>query len=86
MDPKVLPGDKVAKIGIEAITAESHRFSAIEAAEEARKLGLEVLPYPEVGKAFDFTLTTIEGKQIRSGDLPAKLSLWTAGQPRVHPA
>jgi RNA polymerase sigma factor (sigma-70 family) len=73
MDPKVLPDDKVAKVGIEAITAESHRFTALEAGEEARKLGLEVLPYPEVGKAFDFTLTTIEGKQVRSGDLRGKV-------------
>ena len=73
MDPKVLPDDKVAKIGIEAITPESHRFTALEAAEEARKLGLEVLPYPEVGKAFDFALTTNEGKQIRSVDLRGKV-------------
>jgi thiol-disulfide isomerase/thioredoxin len=73
MDPKVLPDDKVAKIGIEVITPESHRFTAIEAAEQARKLGIEVLPYAEVGKAFDFTLTTTEGKQIRSGDLRGKV-------------
>ena len=73
MDPKVLPDAKVAKIGIEAKTPESHRFTAIEATATAKKQGLEVLPYSEVGKAYEFTLTTTEGKQIRAEDLRGKV-------------
>ena len=73
MDPKVLPADKVEGIGIEGLTSESHRAVALEALAQARREGLEVLPYPEVGKSFDFDLTTVEGKKIRTGDLRGKV-------------
>lgn len=73
MDPKVLPFEKVALIGIEAPTPEFHRIVAREALEQARKEGLEVLPYPELGKSYDFTLTTTDGKKIRSQDLRGKV-------------
>src|SRR5947209_1444894 len=69
MDPKVLPADKVARIGIEAVTADAHRIAAHEAQERAKNLKLEVLPWPQVGEPFPFTLTTIDGRHLRSEEL-----------------
>jgi RNA polymerase sigma factor (sigma-70 family) len=80
MDPKVLPADKVEHLGIEALTPEYHRITARTALERARKESVEVLSCPEIGKPFDFVLTTIEGKKIRSQDLRGKVVLidcWT---------
>ena len=73
MDPKVLPGEKVARLGIEALTPEFHREAAREAQQQARKVGMEVLPYPEVGQAFDFSVTTIAGKKLQAKDLRGKV-------------
>lgn len=75
MDPKVLPADKVNRIGIEGLTPEHHRIAARAALERARKEGIEVLSCPEIGKPFDFVLTTLDGKKIRSGDLRGKVVL-----------
>ena len=73
MDPKVLPAEKVAHIGIEELTPEVPRAAAREALEKARQEGVEVIPYPEVGKPFDFTLTTLDGKRVRAQDLRGKV-------------
>jgi uncharacterized protein (TIGR03067 family) len=75
MDPKVLPAEKVSRIGIEALTPEYHRITALAALERAREEGLEVLPCPEVGKPFDFVLTTTDGKKLRARDLYGKVVL-----------
>lgn len=75
MDPKILPAEKVARIGIEGLTPESHRFTARAALERARKEGIEVLSCPEIGKPFDFVLTTTDGKKIHSRDLRGKVVL-----------
>lgn len=75
MDPRLLPVDKVARIGIEGMTPEHHRFVARAALERAREEGVEMLPCPEVGKAFDFVLTTTEGKKVRARDLRGKVVL-----------
>jgi uncharacterized protein (TIGR03067 family) len=73
MDPKVLPAHKVALIGIEALTPDFHLAAAREAAERARKAGVDVLPWPEVGKAYAFRLTTIDGRVLRSEDFKGKV-------------
>jgi thiol-disulfide isomerase/thioredoxin len=73
MDPKILPAEKAALIGIEALTPEFHRAAAREAVERARKAGVEVLPWPEVGRAYAFRLTTIDGRVLRSEDLKGKV-------------
>jgi thiol-disulfide isomerase/thioredoxin len=73
MDPKILAAEKVALIGIEAVTPEYHRLAAGEATRQARKAGVETLPYPEIGQVFEFTLTTIDGKKVRSQDLRGKV-------------
>jgi uncharacterized protein (TIGR03067 family) len=66
MDPKTLSAQKVALIGIEALTTEFHREAARQAFEKARQAGVEVFPYPKVGQAFDFSVTGIDGKQVNS--------------------
>jgi RNA polymerase sigma factor (sigma-70 family) len=73
MDPKVLPAEKVARIGIEALTPEFHREAARAARALALKEGLEVLPYPEVGQTFAFSLTTTDGKKVQAQDLRGKV-------------
>lgn len=75
MDPKALPADKVAHIGIEAMTPEYHRITARAALERARKVGIEVLSCPEIGKPIDFDFTTTDGKRVRSRDLRGKVIL-----------
>lgn len=75
MDPKVLPAEKVDRIGIEGLTPEYHRIAARAALERARKEGIEVLSCPEMDKPFDFVLTSIDGKKIRSRDLRGKVVL-----------
>ncbi|QJW96595.1 sigma-70 family RNA polymerase sigma factor [Frigoriglobus tundricola] len=73
MDPKVLPADKVARVGVEQLTAEAHRAAARDAEERARKRGVEVFPYPEVGKAYVFAVKTSDGKTVASKDLKGKV-------------
>ena len=75
MDPKVLPAEKVSRIGIEGMTSEYHRIAARAALERARKEGIEVLPIAEIGKPFDFVLTTTDGKKVRGRDLRGKVVL-----------
>ncbi|HET6574884.1 MAG TPA: sigma-70 family RNA polymerase sigma factor, partial [Fimbriiglobus sp.] len=75
MDPKVLPADKVALLGIEQLTAETHRTAARGAFERARKQGVAVLPYPEVGKPFEFAVTTADGKMASSRDWRGRVVL-----------
>jgi RNA polymerase sigma factor (sigma-70 family) len=80
MDPKVLPADKVALIGVETLDHESRPIAAQAALDRVGKAAIEVLRCPEVGKPFDFTLTTIDGKKLRSADLRGKVILidcWT---------
>jgi RNA polymerase sigma factor (sigma-70 family) len=78
-DPTVVR--KVAYVGIEVVPPEAHKIQARLAAEQARTAGIEVLPYPEIGKAYDFVLTTEDGRKIRSNDLNGKVVLvdfWTS--------
>jgi thiol-disulfide isomerase/thioredoxin len=73
MNPKDLPAAKVELIGIEAVTLEANRLAARKALEEARVDGIEVIPWPEIGKPYPFTLTTLDGRKIRSEDLKGKV-------------
>jgi thiol-disulfide isomerase/thioredoxin len=73
MDPKVLTADKVALVGIEQVTAEAHQAAARDAAERARKRGIEVFPYPEVGKTYEFAVKAADGKTVSSKDLRGKV-------------
>jgi RNA polymerase sigma factor (sigma-70 family) len=73
MDPKVLPADRVVRLGVEAVTVEGTRLAAREAREQARKAGVEVLPWPEVGKEYPVTLTTIDGRKLGPADFRGKV-------------
>jgi RNA polymerase sigma factor (sigma-70 family) len=75
MDPKVLPANKVAHIGIEEVTTDAHRIAAREALEQAQREGIEVMPYPEIGKPFDFNLTALDGKKVSTQNLHGKVIL-----------
>jgi thiol-disulfide isomerase/thioredoxin len=41
--------------------------------ERARKAGVAVLPWPEVGQAYAFRLTTVDGRVLRSEDFKGKV-------------
>jgi uncharacterized protein (TIGR03067 family) len=73
MDPKVLPANQVARVGIEAVTAEATRLAAREAEEQARKAGIEVLPWPEIGKEYRVAFTTIDGRKLGPDDFKGKV-------------
>jgi peroxiredoxin len=73
LKPEALPAKKVAYLGVEMMTADGERIIALEAAKRARKEGVEVLPFAEVGKIYDFTLTSIDGKKVHTKDLRGKV-------------
>jgi thiol-disulfide isomerase/thioredoxin len=79
LDPAVLPDDRVKHVGIEVVPAETRRaakaVAAVQALQQARDLGIEILPRPEVGKPFAFSLTDTKGRVIRSADLTGKVVL-----------
>jgi RNA polymerase sigma factor (sigma-70 family) len=78
LDPQLLKANQVARVGVEAVPRlaardPARRLAAREAQGRAREAGLEVLPWPEVGGAYSFTLTTIDGRKLRSEDLKGKV-------------
>jgi RNA polymerase sigma factor (sigma-70 family) len=75
LDPAVLPAAKAEYLGFEILTTEGRKTAAADAASRARKAGVEVLPLPEVGRAYDFTLTAADGKKLRARDLRGKVVL-----------
>jgi RNA polymerase sigma factor (sigma-70 family) len=75
LDPKALPADKVVHLGIEVLTPEGPKIVARLAAQRARKAGVQVPSFPEIGQAYDFALTTTDGRKIRARDLRGKVVL-----------
>ena len=79
LDPAVLPFDRVKRLGIEVVPAEVRRAAkaaaSARAIQEARDAGIEILPRPEVGKPFEFSLTDTKGRVIRSDELKGKVVL-----------
>jgi thiol-disulfide isomerase/thioredoxin len=75
LDPKRLPAKDVATLGIEQLDPDGLKVLARRAAEVAAKEGIPVPGFPEVGKPFQFTLTTIDRKRIDSRDLRGKMIL-----------
>lgn len=73
MDPTVLPGAELTRIGIEVVTEESSWLAAKNALDRAKKTGLEVLPWPLVGNAYPLALTTIDGRKVGSEALEGKV-------------
>jgi RNA polymerase sigma factor (sigma-70 family) len=75
LDPKKLPAEKVKRLGVELLTPEGVQLIARQALARAKKEGVEVLPPPQVGKKYDFILTTRDGVKLRSNDLRGKVVL-----------
>jgi RNA polymerase sigma factor (sigma-70 family) len=75
LDPKLLPDAKVAFLGFEYLSADGRKIAASDAAEHLRKAGMEPLPWAEIDKPYDFVLTTMDNKKLRSRDLKGKVVL-----------
>jgi peroxiredoxin len=65
--------EKVHYVGVEVLMKEGRRAIDARALENAREAGVEVLPAAYDGEAYDFTLTTMDGKKIRGRDLKGKV-------------
>ncbi len=79
LNPKQFKSDDVKALGIEVIPAEARRAEeearSARAFQEARAFGIEILPSPEVGKPFVFTLTASDGQAFRTTALKGKVVL-----------
>ena len=79
LDPERLPFDRVQRLGIEVVPAEVtlavEAAKSVRAYHEAREAGIELLPRPELGKAFDFTLTDSQGRELKSTAFKGKVVL-----------
>ena len=67
--------EKVRYIGIETLKPEGRKAIGARAIERAKEAGIEVLPRGHIGEAYDFILTSLEGKKIRARDLRGKVVL-----------
>jgi RNA polymerase sigma factor (sigma-70 family) len=79
LDPNALPFDRVKNLGIEMVSREVLQAEAdaamAEAFEEARSARIELLPHAEIGKPYEFALTSEDGKPLRSDSLKGKVVL-----------
>jgi RNA polymerase sigma factor (sigma-70 family) len=73
LDPKLLPTKEVAYLGIEEVISDGQRQAVQEISRQLSAQGIHTLPFPEVGKVYDFSLRTVDGKTIRSADLRGKV-------------
>lgn len=73
--PEKLPAAKVKYVGIEGITKENWKYASQAAVQTAKEKGIGILPLPEVGKPYEFSVTTREGKIIESRKLRGKVVL-----------
>jgi thiol-disulfide isomerase/thioredoxin len=80
LDDDALPREKVKYIGIEAVTRQALPSIANAAADRAKAQQIDLLPLPEVGRPYDFSLTAA-GKRIDSRKLRGKVvvvDLWAS--------
>jgi len=75
LDPAVLPADKVKHLGFEAVSGANLRRVSELAVRQAREKGVEILPWPQVGRPYEFTLTTTDGQVIDSRKLRGNVLL-----------
>lgn len=66
---EAVPPRDIMHIGFEMLTPDGWPVASRHALQRAKEAGVEVLPYPEVGKPFQFHLTTIKGERMHSRDL-----------------
>jgi len=69
LDPKKLAAEKVKRLGVELLTPEGVQLIARQAMARAKKEGVEILPPPQVGTAYEFVLTKLDGRKVRSKEL-----------------
>ena len=74
-DPEQWPTSQIAFVGLEELTPAGRGVVAKAAANRADEAGIELLPLAQLDKPYEFTLTTIDGKRVTSGDFPGKVVL-----------
>jgi RNA polymerase sigma factor (sigma-70 family) len=75
LDPQLLPAAKAKYLGFEFLTSDGNKLRAADALKRAKTAKVEVLPFPEVGRAYDFALTTRDGQKATAKDLQGKVVL-----------
>ena len=70
-----LSADDASFIGVEALSTEGLKQSSEVAVRRAKQQMIEVLPLPEVGHPFEFSLTATDGTKIESSKLRGKVVL-----------
>ncbi len=75
LDPAKLPAQEVRHVGLEAVTGDGLKQVSKAALKRAKEKGVQVLPLPEVGKPYEFALTTADDKAIDSRTLRGKVVL-----------
>ena len=79
LGPQRLPFDRVVRLGIEVVPAAVRRAEkeaeGVLAMKKAREAGIEILPRPELGKPFAFSLTGADGKKFSSSAFKGKVVL-----------
>jgi peroxiredoxin len=75
-DMNELPLDQIKFVGIEKLTKDGLRDVVAPAAfQKLKGTGVNVLPFPQIGKLYEFELTAVDGKKICSTDLRGKVVL-----------
>jgi thiol-disulfide isomerase/thioredoxin len=75
LDPSQLPISEVRHLGFEALSRDGLKIASEAALREAREKGIEILSLPEVGRRYELSLTTTDGRVIDSNKLRGKVVL-----------
>lgn len=85
LDPSQLSISEVRHLGFEALSRDGLKIASEAAVREAREKGIEILLLPEVGRRYEFSLTTTDGKVIDSEKLRGKVVLIDCWASRCGP-
>jgi thiol-disulfide isomerase/thioredoxin len=66
---------EVTHLGVEELTPEGRQRASQRASERLRTAGVDALPLPQTGRAYEFTLRAMGGELIRSKELRGKVVL-----------
>jgi peroxiredoxin len=76
LDLRGIPRDQINFLGIEKLTKDNlQNVIAPNAFQKLKEAGAAALPYPVVGKPYEFELASIDGRRIASKDLRGKVVL-----------
>jgi peroxiredoxin len=73
LDHATLSPDDVGFVGVEVLTFEGRREVSSQAAAIAASKGVDVLPFPEIGSPYSFSLTSVDGLRISDRDYRGKV-------------